>query len=192
MSAIRNKLLVLNAGSSSLKYKLFQLGENSALKAVASGVCERIGDAAASFHRGKAGGGGEQKEEAPLPNHTAALEVVSKFLGASFQGDFTQEVFGVGHRVVTVARSPSRDKVRATIEKAADLAPLHNPPNLMGIDAAKTTFASAPHVAVFDTAFHQTMPPEAFMYALPYELYTERAIRRYGFHGTSYKYLTQQ
>lgn len=195
MSAIRNKLLVLNAGSSSLKYKLFQLGENSALKAVASGVCERIGDAAASFHRGKAGGG-EQRQEAPLPNHTAALELVSKFLGDSFKGDFTQEVFGVGHRVVH-GREISEpvlitDAVRATIEKAADLAPLHNPPNLMGIDAAKATFASAPHVAVFDTAFHQTMPPEAFMYALPYELYTERAIRRYGFHGTSYKYLTQQ
>lgn len=83
-------------------------------------------------------------------------------------------------------------EVRSTIEQAADLAPLHNPPNLMGIDAALQTFAGVPQVAVFDTAFHQTMPPAAFMYALPYELYTDRAIRRYGFHGTSYKYLTTQ
>lgn len=195
--AARNKIMTLNAGSSSLKFKLFELGSGSALKAIASGVCERIGDPdGVSYLRAKVGGGSESKIDQALPNHTKALELVSGFLGDAFHGDFTQEVFGVGHRVVH-GREISQsvlitDDVRATIEKASDLAPLHNPPNLMGIDAAKTTFASAPHVAVFDTAFHQSMPPEAFMYALPYELYVERAIRRYGFHGTSYKYLTQQ
>ncbi|KAL4858642.1 Acetate kinase [Chlorella vulgaris] len=188
--ALRNKLMVINAGSSSLKFKLFQMGqagEGGALSAIASGVCERVGDPSASFLRAKANGSEESKAQHAMPDHTSALGAVAQYLSSAFTGDFTKEVHGVGHRVVH-GRHMSQPalisaEVRSTIEQAADLAPLHNPPNLMGIDAALQTFAG---VAVFDTAFHQTMPPAAFMYALPYELYTERAIRRYGFHGTSY------
>ncbi|EFN57884.1 hypothetical protein CHLNCDRAFT_50526 [Chlorella variabilis] len=149
----RNKLMVINAGSSSLKFKLFQMGEvgGQALKAIASGICERVGDPGASFIRAKANGGGETKEEQPMADHTSALQSVSQFLSGAFKGDFTREVHGVGHRVVH-GREISQpvlitNQIRATIDKASDLAPLHNPPNLMGIDAAMRTFAGVPQAS---------------------------------------------
>ncbi|GAB4816999.1 hypothetical protein N2152v2_004045 [Parachlorella kessleri] len=196
MAAIRNKVLVLNAGSSSLKFKLFEMGGSDSLKAIASGLCERIGDPSKSSMKAKGGASDNKVFQEPMKDHTNALQLVSKFLSDTFSHSFVDEVHSVGHRVVhgrelsdSMLITPD---VRKVIEQASDLAPLHNPPNLQGIDAALKTFPESPQVAVFDTAFHATMPPDAYMYALPYELYVERAIRRYGFHGTSYKYLTQK
>eukprot|EP00887_Chlorella_sp_A99_P006076 scaffold22.g6076.t1 len=207
MASLRNKVMVLNAGSSSLKFKLFQREGGDVLKAVASGYAERIGDPSSSTLKVKAGDS-EQMDETPMKDHTTALGLATKFLANTFGSGFAAEVHSVGHRVVH-GRDISKpvlitDDVRKKIQDACDLAPLHNPPNIQGIDAAFNTFASAPQaggvrwrgrwrvvgaVAIFDTAFHQTMPPAAFMYALPYELYVERAIRRFGFHGSSYVYL---
>lgn len=131
--------------------------------------------------------------EEGFQDHQDALGVVSRFLGDAFSSGFTERMHSVGHRVVhglTISEPVLIDEgVLATIREAIDLAPLHNPAGLQGIEAAMRTFASAPHVAVFDTAFHQTMPPSAFMYALPYELYEAQGVRRYGFHGSSYAYL---
>lgn len=194
-AALRNRVMVLNAGSSSLKFKLFQKGEGNALKAVASGYAERIGDPSSSTLKVKAGDN-EKMGDQPMKDHTNALHLLEKFLQDAFGTNFADEVHSVGHRVVH-GREISKpviidDKVKATIKAACDLAPLHNPPNLQGIEAAFDTFPHAPQVAVFDTAFHQTMPPSSYMYALPYELYEERAIRRFGFHGSSYVYLLQE
>lgn len=130
----------------------------------------------------------------PLHDHTDALKLVSRFLADTFSTSFNDTVTGVGHRVVhglhisdPVLVTP---EVKDTIRKGADLAPLHNPANLMGIEAAEIAYTKASHVAVFDTAFHATLPERAYLYALPRKLIDESKIRRYGFHGTSYKYLT--
>lgn len=135
-------------------------------------------------------------ERESMPNHVSALKLATDFLKDHFAPSFTSQVHSVGHRIVHGLHMSSStiidDTVRETIMRASDLAPLHNPPNLQGVDAARAIFPHASHVAVFDTAFHQTMPPHAYMYALPYDLYENRAIRRYGFHGTSYRFLVDR
>ncbi len=198
-----NKLLVLNSGSSSLKFKLYQVAVGGNLTSLASGLCERIGDISKSSIKAVVTDRTSVSSplhpsvtRTPFPDHTIALKVVSDFLKDRFHPEFVADVCAVGHRVVhglTISESVLiTDQVRKTIEDASSLAPIHNPPNLQGITAATKIFPAAAQVAVFDTAFHQTMTPDAYMYALPYELYTDRNVRRYGFHGTSYRFLTQR
>ncbi|GBF90589.1 acetate kinase [Raphidocelis subcapitata] len=196
-AAEAGRLLVINAGSSSLKFKLFAAAP---LVAGLGGLIERIGDAANSTLSAKLrlpdGSTQKWEDKTPITNHTTALEKLMRFLGDNVSSSIEQEVAAVGHRIVhglDIAKAVLLDDaVIKKIEKAAALAPLHNPPGLAGIAAAQKVFGPAvPHVAVFDTAFHQTLPPHAYMYALPMEYYKQHSIRRYGFHGTSHKYLAE-
>jgi acetate kinase len=179
------EILVLNCGSSSVKYHLFDMETE---RGVAGGAVERLGQAGAlAAHWWE---GGSAREEVEAADHQAALLQIRQVLQA--QGK--DRVAGVGHRVVHggerfVQAALLTPQVEQRIEECAALAPLHNPPNLVGIRAARQFFPQVPHVAVFDTAFHQSMPERAFLYPLPYELYQARRIRRYGFHGTSHRYV---
>jgi acetate kinase len=186
------KILVLNCGSSSLKYKLFDMLEGVVL---AHGQADRIGQAGALFCHDVEG----QEtflNETPLRNHHEAVHALLAHLVDGKQGMLTAmgEIGGVGHRVVhggehfrtSVAVNPA---IRETLEATKKLAPLHNPPNLMGIDICTSLMPGVPQVAVFDTAFHQTMPAYAYTYAIPYHYYTEDHVRRYGFHGISHRYV---
>lgn len=192
-----SKVLVLNSGSSSLKFKLFE-NTRETLRAIVSGVVERIGDpeSTTSAKILDQGPNGKTSMQEPVQDHTAALDVVLKFLRSSYSSALQKEVSAVGHRVVHGGfhSEPQvvTDKLRREIQEAAALAPLHNPANLQGITAATKLFPECPQVAVFDTAFHQTMLAQAYMYALPWELWEKDKIRRYGFHGTSYRYLRDQ
>lgn len=186
------KILVLNCGSSSLKYKLLEMGTNDVL---AQGQADRIGLAGALF-RHEIGGRRPAADETPLPDHHAAVHALLAVLTDSHQGILrdVREIGGVGHRVVhggesfrtSVIVDPA---IRGQLEATKRLAPLHNVPNLMGIDVCTSLMPGVPQVAVFDTAFHQTMPAHAFTYAIPYRYYTEDHIRRYGFHGISHRYV---
>ena len=186
------KVLVINAGSSSLKYQLLDMtGE----KLMAKGLCERIGIDGHLVHEAA----GKDKHEAghAMPNHAAAMAIVIDTLLDANLGVIKSkgEINAVGHRVVHggeefTASALIDDKVIAAIEATSDLAPLHNPPNLTGIRACMEHMPGVPQVAVFDTAFHQTMPPKAFLYALDYGLYEKHKVRKYGFHGTSHKYVS--
>lgn len=186
------KVLVINCGSSSLKYQLFNM-ENEAV--LSKGLVERIGlEGSALIHNGK----NQQKVkiEKNLADHKQAIEMVLQTLTSPELGVIQsfEDIDAVGHRVVhggeAFSKSVRIDKmVMSAIRGNIDLAPLHNPPNIMGIEACREILPSVPQVAVFDTAFHQTMPDYAFMYGLPYEMYKKHAIRRYGFHGTSHKYV---
>jgi acetate kinase len=182
-------ILVLNSGSSSLKLALVEptKGDRSY-----QGVAERIGEEGAVL-RTKLGGR-ERTEHPSLANHEDALRAALERLE---QAGLHHDVQGVGHRVVhggeAFADSATiDDRVVAAIESAARLAPLHNPANLLGIRAARAAFPGVPHVAVFDTAFHQTMPPRAFRYAVPEAWYREHGARKYGFHGTSHRYVAEE
>ncbi|MBQ1950448.1 MAG: acetate kinase [Clostridia bacterium] len=187
------KILVINAGSSSLKYQLIDMdGE----KVLAKGVCERIGAADGIFtHKafGKA-----WKSEVSMPDHTAAFTQVKKALteGEGKVIEDLSEVNAIGHRVVQGGAKYDRsvvitEEVLQDIDAMKALAPLHNPPALQGIAAATATFGvDITQAAVFDTAFHQTMEPQAYMFALPYEYYEKYGVRRYGFHGTSHRYVS--
>ena len=188
------KILVLNSGSSSLKYQLFNVdGEN--FEAVAKGVADRIG-IDGSFVTIKIGDGEKEIVNLPLPTHKEAIkEVLDLLLGRVLKS--LDEVAGVGHRVVHggeyFARSVLIDEeVIRVVEELSSLAPLHNPAALLGIKAMQQLLPGVPQVAVFDTAFHQTMKPEAFMYALPLEQYTKYKIRRYGMHGTSHLFVSRE
>lgn len=189
------KVLVINAGSSSLKYQFFESETGAVL---AKGGAERIGLDNASIVHTK----GDQPKviiEEDLPNHKEAVEKVLEILTSPDLGVISSmmEIDAVGHRVVhggekfahSVIITPS---VKGAIRACFDLAPLHNPPNMIGIEACEAAMPGVPQVAVFDTAFHQTMPACAYMYALPYELYEEYRIRRYGFHGTSHGYVAMR
>lgn len=200
MSAIKQlgkNILVLNAGSSSLKFKVYSA---DGLKPFMGGMFDRIGDLAKCtlIAKGTASTGETKKWEVPIPakDHVAAMENIMAFLKENVSSTFDKEVAAVGHRIVhglDVSQPVLLcDTVVDKIKAAATLAPLHNPPGLQGIEASKAVFKGVPNVGVFDTAFHQTMPPHAYMYALPYELYEKHSIRRYGFHGTSHKYLVEQ
>ena len=187
------KILVLNCGSSSIKYKLFDMDTRTVM---AQGGVEKIG-LADSFLQVKLPNGEKVKIEQAMPEHTVGIQLILNSLIDEKIGclQSLDEINAVGHRVVhggekfnqSVVITP---EVKEMIVKCIELAPLHNPANLKGIEAIEKTLPTVPQVAVFDTAFHQTMPDEAYMYALPYELYEKYAIRRYGFHGTSHRYVS--
>ena len=187
------KVLVLNCGSSSLKYQLLDM-ENENL--LAKGLCERIGIDGRLAHQA---GDKEYKADLPMPDHTAAVRFVLDALLDKGHGVIKSidEVQAAGHRVVHGGEHFSGsvlidEKVKKAIEDCCDLAPLHNPPNLIGINACEKLMPGVPQAAVFDTAFHQTMPPKAYLYAIPYELYEKYKIRKYGFHGTSHRYVAER
>ena len=189
------KILVINAGSSSLKYQLFDMdGE----KVLAKGLCERIGIDGHLKHKPLIGGKPVFDQDVALPTHAEAIAAVIDKLTSKEYGVVSSmsEINAVGHRVVhggeTFASSVLiTDEVMRALQACIPFAPLHNPANITGIEACKKVMGgNVPQVAVFDTAFHQTMPPKAYMYAIPYEYYEEDKIRRYGFHGTSHRYVT--
>jgi len=187
-------ILVINAGSSSLKYQLVD-AETRAL--ADKGLCEKIGLEGSSIEHGL--GAAEVTDHLDLPDHHAAIQAVLNALTAPSTGIVKSlgEIEAVGHRVVHGGEYFSgsvviTDEVIACIEECVPLAPLHNPPALLGIQACRELMPQATQVAVFDTAFHQSMPAKAYMYALPYELYESLSIRRYGFHGTSHRYVSER
>jgi acetate kinase len=189
------KILVINAGSSSLKYQLIDMEKN---EVPAKGLCERIGiDGSRLKHQ--PAGGEAVVIQSPMPTHADAIKLVIAALTDAAHGVISDmsEIGAVGHRVVHGGEFFKQsviidDGVKRAIEACVELAPLHNPPNLTGINACEQVMPGVPQAAVFDTAFHQTMPKEAYMYALPYEYYEKYKIRRYGFHGTSHKYVAQR
>ena len=189
------KILTINSGSSSLKYKVFDMPTEVPL---ASGLVERIGEAQGARYTYVAGPV-RLSGKVDAPDHEAALNDMVEHLVNPRDGVIrsVEEIDAVGHRVVHGGKNfvdavEITDEVITTVEKLSPLAPLHNPPNLAGIRAARKHFSSVPHVAVFDTAFHQTIPPYAFHYGIPYGFYDKFDVRRYGFHGTSYRYVTRR
>ena len=187
------KVLVLNCGSSSIKYKLFNMDTHTVM--VQGGV-EKIG-LPDSFLQIKLSNGEKVKIEQPMPEHTVGIQLILNSLVDKQIGCIAslEEIQAVGHRVVHGGEKFNKSvlitpEIKEMIIKCVELAPLHNPANLKGIEAIETALPGVPQVAVFDTAFHQTMPDEAYMYAIPYELYEKYAIRRYGFHGTSHRYVS--
>ena len=188
-------ILVINAGSSSLKYQLLNPETQQVL---AKGLCERIG-IDGKFTYKPEGKEAVKEADVAMPTHNEAIKAVLDALvdpGNGVIGSM-KEIDAVGHRVVHGGEKFARsvlitDEVMAAIEECNPLAPLHNPANIIGIKACQALMPGTPMVAVFDTAFHQTMPPAAYMYALPYEYYEKDKVRRYGFHGTSHKYVTQR
>ena len=188
------KVLVINAGSASIKYLLYQMPEETVL---AKGMVEKIGDKDSKLHISY--NGKTQILEKQADNHEQAMKLILESIASSELGTINDiaEINAVGHRIVHGGEEFTgsvviNDEVIASIEKFADLAPLHNPPNLTGIKAAQRSLPDATQVACFDTSFHATIPQIAYMYALPYELYEKFRIRRYGFHGTSHKYVTER
>ena len=186
------KILVINAGSSSLKY---QLMESEGGQVFAKGLCERIGIDGRLTH--KVPGREDVKLDIAMPSHGEAIQSVLDILVDKTNGVIasTDEIAAVGHRVVHGGMEFAEscvidDSVIAGIEKCIPLGPLHNPANLMGIRACQAIMPTTKQVAVFDTAFHMTMPPKAYTYAVPYEFYEQDNVRRYGFHGTSHKYVS--
>ena len=188
-------ILVINAGSSSLKYQLLNPETQQVL---AKGLCERIG-IDGKFTYKPEGKEAVKEADVSMPTHNEAIKAVLDALVDPKNGVIgsMKEIDAVGHRVVHGGEKFAKsvlitDEVMAAIEECNPLAPLHNPANIIGIKACQALMPSTPMVAVFDTAFHQTMPPAAYMYALPYEYYEKDKVRRYGFHGTSHKYVTQR
>jgi acetate kinase len=188
-------VLVINCGSSSLKYQLINMNDESVL---AKGLVERIGIEGSVLKHEKAGQGKVVIEEV-MNNHKDAINLVLKALVDPNHGAVKSldEVDAVGHRVVHGGEKFADsvlidDKVIKAMKDCIELAPLHNPPNIIGIEACKELLPNVPMVGVFDTAFHQTMPAQSYVYPLPYELYEEMGIRRYGFHGTSHKYVSER
>lgn len=186
------KILVINAGSSSLKYQLVDMTNESPL---AVGLCERIGSDNSIITQKRADGKKLEKQT-DLPDHKFALEEVVKALTDPEYGVISDmsEISAVGHRIVHggekfTSSAVINENVKEAIKSCFEMAPLHNPANMMGIVACEEIMPNTPMVAVFDTAFHQTMPDYAYMYALPYEFYEKYGIRKYGFHGTSHKYV---
>jgi len=188
-------ILVVNAGSSSVKYQLYDMEHETTL---AKGLAERVlldGGRQAELRHQPTGREAVTIRQA-MPDHGTAMGLVLQALVAADGGVVPSlaEIRGAGHRVVHGGEQFSDsvlidDQVEAAIESCAALAPLHNPPNLAGIRACRALMPGVPQIAVFDTAFHQTLPPHAYLYGLPYELYEQRAWRRYGFHGTSHRYV---
>ncbi|HEY8803750.1 MAG TPA: acetate kinase [Clostridium sp.] len=189
------KVLVINCGSSSLKYQLIDMNKEFVL---AKGLVERIGIEGSILIQ-KVNGKEKYVIKIPIETHKTAIKLVLEALVDETHGVIStlSEIIAVGHRVVHAGEFYSKsvvidEKVMENLTLCIKLAPLHNAANLVGISACKELMPITPMVAVFDTAFHQTMPEEAYIYALPYELYTEHAIRRYGFHGTSHKYVSDR
>ena len=187
-------VLVINCGSSSLK---FQLINSDSEQVLAKGLCERIGiDGSLTY---QPAGGEKVKSDKAMPTHTEAIQFVIDALTDAKTGvvKSLDEIGAVGHRVVHGGEKFASsvvitDEVMKAIEECNDLAPLHNPANLIGINACRKLMPGTPMVGVFDTAFHQTMPEEAYMYGLPYEYYEKYKVRRYGFHGTSHSFVSKR
>ena len=189
------KVLVINCGSSSLKYQLIDMETE---EVVAKGLAERIGIDGSRLKHQPAGKDAVVQEE-PMPDHHKAVEMVLAALTDPNHGVIADmsEICAVGHRVVHGGEKFASSvlitkEVIETMEECSDLAPLHNPANLIGIEACMALMPNTPMVAGFDTAFHQTMPEKAFLYGIPYKYYKEYQVRRYGFHGTSHRYVSQR
>jgi len=189
------KILVINAGSSSLKYQLFDMANEYVM---AKGICDRIG-IDGSIVKHTPGEAEQVSFEKPMKNHADAIAALVSALTDSEIGVIADmsEIQAIGHRVVHGGEEFSGSvlitaEVKATLLKCSELAPLHNPPNLIGINACEEIMPGVPQVGVFDTAFHQTMPASSYMYALPFEMYEKHKIRKYGFHGTSHKYVSHR
>ncbi|MGL5347386.1 MAG: acetate/propionate family kinase [Peptostreptococcaceae bacterium] len=190
------KILVLNCGSSSLKYQLIDMSNEEAL---CVGLVERIGIEGSILKQEKDGVEGKLVVEQPMKNHQDAIKLVLNALVDTTYGGVKEmsEIEAVGHRVVHGGEKFAgsvviTDEVKAALQECVELAPLHNPANIMGIEACEAILPGVPMVGVFDTAFHQTMPKKSYLYGLPHELYTKYGVRRYGFHGTSHKYVSQR
>ena len=188
-------ILVINCGSSSLK---FQLINSDTEQCIAKGICERIAIEGGMITYAPAGGE-KEKKNVQMADHTEAIRLVLEALTNPNTGvvKSMDEIDAVGHRIVHGGERFAEstiitDEVLAAIEECNDLAPLHNPANLIGINACKQLMPGTPMVAVFDTAFHQTMPSEAYLYGIPYEYYQKYKVRRYGFHGTSHSYVSKR
>ena len=189
------KILVINCGSSSLKYQFIDM-ENE--EVIAKGLAERIGiDGSVLNHQPK--GFDKIRIERPMPTHKEALQTVVDALRDKDYGVIKDmgEITAVGHRVVHAGEKFAysvllKEEVMDALKECISLAPLHNPPNIMGIEACKQIMPDVPMVGVFDTAFHQTMPKQSYIYPIPYEYYEKYRIRRYGFHGTSHKYVAER
>ena len=187
-------VLVINCGSSSLK---FQLINAETEKVLAKGLCERIGiDGRLTY---QPAGGEKEKSDLAMPTHTEAIQFVIDALTNEKTGvvKSLDEIGAVGHRLVHGGEKFASsvvitDEVKKAVEECNDLAPLHNPANLIGVEACEKLMPGTPMVAVFDTAFHQTMPEKAYMYGLPYEYYEKYKVRRYGFHGTSHSFVSKR
>ncbi len=189
------KVLVINCGSSSLKYQVLDM-TNEVL--MCKGLVERIGMDGSVITHEKIGEE-KVKNETPMNDHKDAISIVLNAIQDPETGVVKDmsEIGAVGHRVVHAGEKFASsvlitDEVIKALEECVDLAPLHNPPNLLGIAACQELMPNTPMVGVFDTAFHQTMPPESYIYAIPYEYYEKHGIRRYGFHGTSHKYVAER
>jgi acetate kinase len=187
-----SNVLAINAGSSSLKFQLIRMPKETV---VAKGLVERIGlpEAVFTFEVD----GNKDKQVTDIPNHEVAVKLLLEKLTESGVIKSLDEINAVGHRVVHGGEKFNdsvliTEEVIQEIEEISELAPLHNPANLTGIRAFRDVIPNVPMVAVFDTAFHQTMPPQSYLYSLPYEYYEKYGIRKYGFHGTSHKYVSQR
>ncbi len=189
------KILVINCGSSSLKYQLIDMENENVL---AKGLCERIGIEGSKLTHKPAGKDVLEKVE-PMPDHQVAVKLVLDALQDATYGVISDvnEISAIGHRVLHAGMHYSEsivvnEDVKKVVRDCFDLGPLHNPANLIGIEACEAAMPGIPNVAVFDTAFHQTMPEKAYMYAIPYEYYEKYDIRRYGFHGTSHRFVSKR
>lgn len=187
-------VLVINCGSSSLKFQLIDAASEEVL---AKGICERIGIDGRLTYQPE--GGEKEKSEKPMPTHTEAIQFVIEALTNPKTGVVKDlhEIGAVGHRVVHGGEKFASsvvitEEVKQAVAECNELAPLHNPANLIGVEACEKLMPGTPMVAVFDTAFHQTMPEKAYMYGLPYEYYEKYKVRRYGFHGTSHSYVSKK
>jgi acetate kinase len=192
------KILVLNCGSSSVKYQLFEL-DDRVETVLASGIVEEVGLGSPSLTHKRPGKEKVERADIPVKNHKDAIQMVLHMLVDASVGvlGHVQEVEAVGHRVVhggeQFADSVRIDgEVMDALRANVPLAPLHNPPNIEGIEAVTALLPDVPQVGVFDTAFHQTMEPPAFLYAIPYRFYREHGVRRYGFHGTSHRFVARR
>ena len=190
------KVLVVNAGSSSLKYQLMNTETKEVL---GKGICERIGMEGSLIDHKLGDGSKKIKKEIPMPDHSVATEIVVSMLTDAEYGCIKSmdEIDAIGHRVVHGSSyffdsCIINDEVIDVIDKCSEFAPLHNPAHIMGIKACQNVMPNVPQVAVFDTAFHQTMPAEAYTYALPMSMIENDGIRRYGMHGTSHKFVSQE
>ena len=190
------KVLVLNCGSSSLKYQLIDMANEAVL---CVGLVERIGIEGSILKQEKDGVEGKYIVEQPMKDHEDAIKLVlDAVLDPTYGGvKEMSEIEAVGHRVVHGGEKFASsvvitEEVENAMKECIELAPLHNPANIMGIDACKAILPGVPMVGVFDTAFHQTMPKKSYLYGLPHELYSKYGVRRYGFHGTSHKYVSQR
>ena len=190
------KILVINAGSSSLKYQLIDMDNEQVM---AKGLCERIGIEGSNLQHTNVAKNEKTKIEKPMKDHGDAIQMVIDALVDEKIGVIKSmdEIGAVGHRVVHGGEEFAgscviTEAVMKALEKCTPLAPLHNPPNIIGIKACQKIMPNTPMVGVFDTAFHQTMPEKAYMYGLPYEYYEKYKVRRYGFHGTSHSYVSKK